>query len=98
MRTFFSSRRGLTLVELLAVVVIIGLLIALLVPAVQKAREASVRTECVNRLKGIGLATLALHDANKVLPPLTALDQGVAITVSGPYEGAVGFTVFHWLL
>ncbi|MEM9658278.1 MAG: DUF1559 domain-containing protein, partial [Planctomycetota bacterium] len=77
-----SPNAGFTLVEILVVIAIIGVLVALLLPAVQSAREAARRTQCVNNLRQSGLATMNYHDVHRRYPP--GRESPVSLASRGP--------------
>src|SRR6186713_641470 len=75
-----NIRRAFTLVELLVVIAIIGILVALLLPAIQAARESARRSQCTSNLKNIALALINYHDTKKEFPAAVRNPKGSTAT------------------
>jgi prepilin-type N-terminal cleavage/methylation domain-containing protein len=88
-RSLVNRRAGFTLIELLVVIAIIGILIGLLLPAVQAVREAARRTSCANNMRQVGIAMLNYESALQMFPPGSVSKQN-------PYDPGTPWTFYRW--
>ena len=106
--SYNNTQKGFTLVELLVVIAIIGLLMSLLLPAIQAAREAARRSQCANNMRQMSLAVLTYHDTLKSFPPGNIVHESLLEKADHPvstknpdgkylylgYDGSIGWAAF----
>src|SRR5438128_1840517 len=92
-----SKTRAFSLVELLVVIAVIGILISLLLPAVQSARESARRMQCRNNMKQVSLAVINYEDAHKCYPPAGLCGPRVPSYLEGPFNPRGG-QMISWVV
>ena len=96
-KSLFRKQYGFTLVELLVVIAIIGILVALLLPAIQAARESARRSQCLSQIRQVGLAVLNYESARKAFPPSVNTGSFSYLAITLPYyEGQTIYDVIDF--